>query len=251
VSISVEAPDADVGAVAPPAPPPRRTVVSQPPPSQVPTREIPVGGHPASPSASDEYAIRRRSPWGLFAALALVAAGVAAAAWYLGRKPAPLPPPTVAPPSPSAETVPQPEPPSPADAAPAPQDSAAPPAPGPRPPARASSSSRDVDAEHRRLLASASRKYEAGRFNDAISDYRRAVALRSTAAAHTGYARGEIQTAIAEDGRYAPAWLMLGEIHQAQGRPTQARAAYERFLQLAPKGDQARAVREILERQLR
>jgi len=120
-----------------------------------------------------------------------------------------------------------------------------------------------VDAEHRRLIASASRKYEAGRFNEAISDFRRAVALKSTAAAHTGYARAlydgnrsddalrEIQTAIAEDGRYAPAWLMLGEIHQAQGRPAQARAAYERFLQLSPKGEQARAVREILSRQLR
>jgi len=51
------------------------------------------------------------------------------------------------------------------------------------------------------------------------------------------------------EGRYPPAWLMLGEIHQNDGRAKQARAAYERFLQLEPKGEQAKAVREILARQ--
>ena len=113
------------------------------------------------------------------------------------------------------------------------------------------------------LLASAGRKYQAGRYNDAISEYRRAVALKSTAAAHTGYARAlydadrseealrEAKAAIEEDARYAPAWLMLGEINQAQGRKAQARAAYERFLQLSPRGEEARAVREILSKQLR
>jgi tetratricopeptide (TPR) repeat protein len=122
---------------------------------------------------------------------------------------------------------------------------------------------RDEEADYRRVLASAERKYEAGRFTEAIADYRRAVALRSTGPAHVGLARAlydanrsaealrEIETAIRTDGRYAPAWLLLGEIHQGAGRIPQARAAYERFLQLEPKGERARAVREILSRQMR
>jgi CheY-like chemotaxis protein len=318
IPITVEPPEADVDittdpalpAVAPPEPPPgppeaepvgrepeeppimavppRRTVVAQaPPPSQVPTREIPLR-HPEAAwdeevDADDTSSVRRGSPWGLVAALLIVAGGGAVLAWqlgYLGPRPAPGPAAgeasaPAAPPQP-AEAAPSPAPPesapaapeqaapaAPEQAAPAARETPAPAAPRPRRERPQAPPARDVDAEHRRLVASASRKYEAGRFNEAISDFRRAVALKSTAEAHTGYARAlydgnrsddalrEIQTAIAEDGRYAPAWLMLGEIHQAQGRPTQARAAYERFLQLSPRSDQARAVREILQRQLR
>jgi Tfp pilus assembly protein PilF len=61
----------------------------------------------------------------------------------------------------------------------------------------------------------------------------------------------EVETAIQVEGRYPPAWLLLGEIHQGEGRNKQARAAYERFLQLEPKGEQARAVREIIAKQLK
>ena len=39
----------------------------------------------------------------------------------------------------------------------------------------------------------------------------------------------QVETAIQIDGRYPPAWLLLGEIHQAEGRNKQARAAYERW----------------------
>ena len=120
---------------------------------------------------------------------------------------------------------------------------------------------RSDDGNHRRILGSADRKYEAGRFLEAVEDYRRAVALRPTGPANVGLARAlydanqsaealrTLEEAIAEDGRYAPAWLLLGEIKQASGKDAQARAAYQRFLQLAPDGDQARAVREILARQ--
>jgi tetratricopeptide (TPR) repeat protein len=122
---------------------------------------------------------------------------------------------------------------------------------------------RSDDADHRRYLASAERKYEAGRFVEAIADYRRAVALRATGPANVGLARAlydanrsadalrALNDAIAEDGRYAPAWLLLGEIKQAAGKVSQARAAYQRFLQLEPDGEQARAVREILAKQLK
>jgi tetratricopeptide (TPR) repeat protein len=218
---------------------------------------------------------RRRSPLPLVAGLVVVLAGGAAAAWKLGlldrilgrRAPAAV--------APSTPLAPVPSPSAPAPTPPAEQAQAAPPAaeppaetavPAPAPAApepKAARPARDVDAEHKRLLASAERKYEAGRFQEAISEYRRAIALRSTAPAHVGYARAlydanraadaqrEVETAISENGSYAPAWLLLGEIHQQQGRLTQARAAYERFLQLSPNGEQARAVREILSKQLR
>jgi tetratricopeptide (TPR) repeat protein len=127
------------------------------------------------------------------------------------------------------------------------------PAPAPR---------RAEDGDYRRLLAVAERKYEAGRFPEAIADYRRALAARATGPAHVGLARAlydanrsdealrELERAIQQDGRYPPAWLLLGEINQGEGRIREARAAYERFLQLEPKGERAAAVREIIASQL-
>jgi CheY-like chemotaxis protein len=129
-------------------------------------------------------------------------------------------------------------------------------------PAAAAAPRRADDGDYRRILAAAERKYEAGRFLDAIADYRRALAVRSTGPGHVGLARAlydanraaealrELDRAIQEDGRYAPAWLLLGEIHQGEGRARQARAAYERFLQLEPRGERAAAVREIVSTQL-
>jgi tetratricopeptide (TPR) repeat protein len=130
--------------------------------------------------------------------------------------------------------------------------------PAPTPPPR-----KVEEPDHRRLLAAAERKYESGRFLEAIADYRRAIAVRPTGPAHVGLARAlydanragealrEIETGIQIDGRYAPAWLLLGEIHQGEGRTKQARAAYERFLQLEPRGERAEAVRGIIAKQLR
>jgi Tfp pilus assembly protein PilF len=46
--------------------------------------------------------------------------------------------------------------------------------------------------------------------------------------------------------KYAPAYLLLGEIHQGEGRNAEAKSAYQTFLNLSPNGEQARAVREIL-----
>jgi tetratricopeptide (TPR) repeat protein len=121
---------------------------------------------------------------------------------------------------------------------------------------------RRPDDDYRRLLAAAERKYEAGRFPEAIADYRRALAVRATGPAHVGLARAlydanrsgealrELDRAIQQEGRYAPAWLLLGEINQGEGRAGQARAAYERFLQLEPRGERAAAVREIISTQL-
>jgi len=209
----------------------------------------------------------------------LAAAGGAA---YVFLLPVPAPAPAVTPSAPAQAAAPAPSTPAvaapaPAAPAPAPQaDAPAPPAavaeapavvaerPAPIPaPAAPPPAARDDDATYRRVLAAAERKYEAGRFAEAIEDYRRAAALRSTGPAQVGLARAlydanrsaealrALETAIEVDGRYAPAWLLLGEMHQGAGRASQARAAYERFLQLEPKGERARAVREILGRQLR
>jgi CheY-like chemotaxis protein len=121
---------------------------------------------------------------------------------------------------------------------------------------------RSDDSDYRRFMSAANRKYESGRFLDAIGDYQRAAAIRSTGAARVGLARAlydaerpdealrEIDAAIEVEPRYAPAWLLLGEIHQGERRNAQARVAYERFLKLQPRGEQADAVREIIQSQL-
>jgi tetratricopeptide (TPR) repeat protein len=135
--------------------------------------------------------------------------------------------------------------------------------PGPTPPDRtAPPPAPSPEDAYREALASAERKYEAGRFVAAIGDYRKAVAIRETGPSLVGLARAlydanrprEAQNALERsvevDPGYAAAHLLLGEIHQADGRSAEARAAYERFLELEPQGEQARVVREILARQL-
>jgi len=90
-----------------------------------------------------------------------------------------------------------------------------------------------------------------------------AVSIRPTGPALVGLARAlydanrsaealrELDRALKAEPRYAPGWLLAGEIHQGEGRVEEARRAYQRFLLLEPHGDQARAVREILAKQLR
>jgi CheY-like chemotaxis protein len=130
-------------------------------------------------------------------------------------------------------------------------------------PAQARLKAKADEGEYRRLLADAELKYESGRFAEAIAGYQRAIAIRPTAPALVGLSRAyydssrpaqalrALDEAIQEDGRYAQAWMLLGEIHQGEGRNRQAKSAYERFLQLEPRGERATAVREILARQLK
>jgi tetratricopeptide (TPR) repeat protein len=113
-----------------------------------------------------------------------------------------------------------------------------------------------------KALAAAEKRYEAGDFNGAVAEYRRSVALKPTAPGYVGLARAlydsnrsaealaELDRSIRLDPKYAQSYLLLGEIHQGEGRAAPARTAYQRFLQLQPNGDQARAVREILAKQL-
>jgi type IV secretory pathway VirB10-like protein len=208
----------------------------------------------------------------LFIGIAVAVAALGAGAWFLlGRKAPPTPAPTLsvaiempapppAPPAAPTEPTPPPaapaEPPPPAPAEPA----AAPPAAPPRVPAAAP---RNTDDEQARLLAAAERKYNSGNFLGAIGDYRKAAAIQPSAPAHVGLARAlydankatealsELKVATRVNPKYAPAYLLLGEIHQGDGRVAEARAAYQTFLGLSPTGEQARAVREILAKQLK
>ncbi|HSN92719.1 MAG TPA: tetratricopeptide repeat protein, partial [Anaeromyxobacteraceae bacterium] len=143
--------------------------------------------------------------------------------------------------------------------APAPAARPVPSTPSPAPPARPPPS---PDEAYREALASAERKYEAGNFPAAIADFRKAAAIRETGPSLVGLARAlydanrplearaSLERSVAVEPAYAAAYLLLGTIHQEEGRNAEARAAYERFLELEPRGEQARVVREILAKQL-
>jgi hypothetical protein len=219
-----------------------------------------------------------RTPIAIGIAIAVVAIGIGALlALGRGGEPARTPPPApsdpgagqagaapAAPPAASAAPTADPatgSPSSPATPPTAVQPSAPTPAPAPTPPARPPPPP-SPDAAYREALASAERKYEAGSYVAAIADYRRAVAIRETGPSLVGLARAlydadrpleartSLERSVAVDPRYAAAYLLLGTIHQAEGRNAEARAAYEKFLEIEPRGEQARAVREIVAKQL-
>ena len=255
---------------------PASVPVDSPAPTSAPDSAASLDVAPASSSPPPRTSEARRSkgvPIAAVVAVIVAIAAVAAIALVRGKRAPAVPPAPVAPAAAAAAPAAPVEPSVPsvptvsAAAGPAPKPDveatsssadAAPvaPEPSPAPPRR------EAATDYRRLLAAGERKYEAGRFVEAIADYRRALAVRATAPAHVGLARAlydanrseealvELERAIQEDGRYAPAWLLLGEIHQAEGRARQARAAYQRFLQLEPTGDRAEAVREIVASQL-
>jgi tetratricopeptide (TPR) repeat protein len=112
-------------------------------------------------------------------------------------------------------------------------------------------------------MTSAEKKYEGGDFAGAAAEYRRSLAARATPAGLVGLGRAlydsnqsaealkALESAQALDPKYAPTYLLLGEIRQGEGKRAQAKTAYQRFLQLQPTGDQAHAVREIIAGQLR
>ena len=53
--------------------------------------------------------------------------------------------------------------------------------------------------------------------------------------------------ALAADSKFADAWLLKGAVMQQKEKLKDARGAYEKYLQLAPKGEYAGEVRTILE----
>ena len=163
---------------------------------------------------------------------------------------------------PKVETAPA----APADPAPAPVPAPAAAkaaAPAPKPPAGAPAAAGTPADKARRITAAAEKRYERGDFTGAVVEFRRSLAVQATPQGYVGLARAlydsnqtaealrTLDSAQKLDPRYAPSWLLLGEIRQGEGKVAQARTAYQRFLQLQPTGEQARAVREILAKQLR
>jgi CheY-like chemotaxis protein len=247
---------------------------------------VPPAAPPEIELEVEATASRSRLP--LIGLLVLVIAGLAAGSFALfSGKPAdpspraaePTPdaaPPPAAPaePKPVAEPTPpavEAKPPEPAQVepkpeVPAPTAAVAPtPAPIPAPtPDKAPPTDPALQADRaQRLTAAAEKKYEKGDFPGAVAEYRRSLAVKATPAGFVGLGRAlydsnqtaeairVLEAAQKLDASYAPAWLLLGEIHQGEGRVAPARAAYQRFLQLQPNGEQARAVREILAKQLK
>jgi CheY-like chemotaxis protein len=233
----------------------------------------------AKPRASAEPARRATAPAAsrapLLAVIAAVVALVGLGAWFVlgarrapeasaapGSPPPAAPAPVASAPEREAKVAPA-SAPSAADPAPSLRAESVPPvvaAPAPAAAAPVAQPARDPEAQLKRLLAAGERHYQSGSFTAAIEEFSRAVSIRPSAPALVGLARAlydanrsrealaELERAVALDARYAPAHLLLGEIHQGDGRTKQARAAYERFLALEPDGEQARAVRAILTR---
>lgn len=136
-------------------------------------------------------------------------------------------PPTPAPPTPATNVVATPAPPTPI-----------------APPAGAADDPASVDA----LIAEGDAALEADRPSEALSVYQRAIALDSHAAyAFAGAARACLalsrgpdavrfaERAVAHRQRRASFRVLLGDAHEAAGSPSEARAAWERALELDPE----------------
>ncbi len=115
------------------------------------------------------------------------------------------------------------------------------------------------DRDYERALASARRKHQAKDLRGAIADYRRAIAAKETSAALAGLGRAlheakqpalavkVLRRAVQLDPRNAGAHLSLGEVYRRMARKKEARAAFERYLELEPGGERAREVRYALQ----
>jgi CheY-like chemotaxis protein len=262
---------------------PRLTSSPTPPPtlSRTPVAPVTRQVQPVAP-----LAVARAGPvgpsrrWPLVALLVLAAGALGAFAWFRSGPTAPPAPAAVAPtPAPAAppataarpDESPTPTPgsgPTPAAGSEPVQAAAAGPAAAREEPAAPPLPAAPVDPEPpalraQRLSATAERRYERGDFTGAVAEFRRSLAAQATPTGYVGLARAlydsnqtaealrALDSAQKLDPGYAPTWLLLGEIRQGEGKVAQARTAYQRFLQLQPKGEQARAVREILAKQLR
>jgi len=262
-----------------PSPPAFVAVASAPeaaalpaPAATAPERHVSTAVRPARPS---------RPIWPMAVAAAVLVAGGVGVFLLIGRKgqgqgasqappPAgsrPAQPSVVSAPPEAKPPEPKPPEPKPVEAAPQPRPAvagapeASPSAPE-KPAGRRARPAADEEA-YRRHFASGERKYRAGSFLAAAGDFRKALAIKSSAPAFAGLAQAlydanrpfealeQVRRAIQLDPRYAPAYVLLGTIHQDQGRNAEARRAYQRYLELEPRGEQAATIREILSKQLR
>jgi CheY-like chemotaxis protein len=109
------------------------------------------------------------------------------------------------------------------------------------------------------LMAQARQARSAGRLDDALALIDRGLAQKRTGAllalkADVLLSQGKRDEALAAadeavrvSAGNAEVWLTKGTVHRARGESAEARAALERYLQLAPQGRRADEVRKILE----
>jgi tetratricopeptide (TPR) repeat protein len=169
--------------------------------------------------------------------------------------PAPVPTPAVNPPSvenpgaPSTDKAPPPEgagkPPAAAAPAPSAEAAAAPVAPA-------------ADFEH--LLTTCQTAFNGGRMKEATTACTAAVEANPESAkaiallAHSEFNRSHrkdalswAEKAIKIDPKLADPYVIIGGVQQDSGRNVEAKAAYRRYLELAPKGQYASDLRAILD----
>ena len=271
-----EAPAVPELAAAPPAPPPRARPAEARPvgpapraraPRRPPPTRLPDPGH-------------RRASWGtlvvwalVLCLLVLVGVGVALerrrARSEVEAASAEAPVAAAAePPAPAPSAAPAAAAPAAGDAplapAPAAQAAGGPPEAAPSVPAQPlpepGNAPAQADAAYRDALDRAERRYRAGEFAAAAADYRRALAAKETSEAlaglglalydarRPGEALEVLDRAVALDANNGAAWLALGEVHLSRGERADARAAYRRYLEVAPAGPRADEVRQVLQR---
>jgi TPR repeat/Tetratricopeptide repeat len=109
------------------------------------------------------------------------------------------------------------------------------------------------------LVGDGRRLYAKGRLKPAIASLEQALAVEPDgdealvllARAHLDQganqkALTESQRALAKNARSADAWLVVGTVQQQNGKNGEARAAYQHYVELAPKGPFASEIRSIL-----
>ncbi len=247
-------------AITPWPPPFQAASAAEEPPSRPRPAATPPAVAPLAPVRPPTPAPRSRAAWPLWAAGG-VAAGVAVIWLAVGGRTAaptatavPIPPPAS---TPAAALAAAPIPTPAATAAPAPT---AGPTLTPAAASTPAAETADAEASYRKAFASAERKYQASNFLAAVADYRRALMFRETSEALAGLGRAlydasqpgpalaALRRAVELDPKNADAYLTLGEVYLLDDRSREARAAYERYLELAPSGPHAPDVRAVLER---
>jgi Flp pilus assembly protein TadD len=116
------------------------------------------------------------------------------------------------------------------------------------------------EESYRKAFESAERKAQSANFLAAVSDYRKALLFKETSEAQAGLGRAlfdasqpgpaldALKRAVQLDPNNAEAWVTLGEVYLLDDRTREARAAYERYLELRPDGRFAADVRAVLAR---
>ena len=100
---------------------------------------------------------------------------------------------------------------------------------------------------------------ERGSARRAAAEFRKALAIKPKSAealaglgnasfelGDTGAALKSLKAAIAADPGYGHSYVLLGAVHQAEGRAADARSAYQKYLSVEPNGRHASDVRAIL-----